>query len=89
MPEATLTIHHEMGLHARPAAQFVKSAKQFSSTIRVAHGEHEANAKSILGILTLGVEQGAVITLRAEGEDAEAALDALIRLVENNFGERA
>ena len=89
MPEATLTVNHEVGLHARPAAQFVKSAKQFSSTIRVAHGEREANAKSILGILTLGVEQGAVITLHAEGEDAEAALAALTRLVESDFGETA
>ena len=86
MPEITLTVHHEAGLHARPAAEFVKTAKQFSSAIKVAHGEREANAKSILSVLTLGVDQGAVITLSAEGEDADQALEALEALIEDNFG---
>jgi phosphotransferase system HPr (HPr) family protein len=87
MPEITLTVNHEVGLHARPAAMFVKTAKQFSSTIEVAHGQRKANAKSILGILTLGAEQGAIITIHADGEDADAALAALQRLVDANFGE--
>ena len=86
MPEITLTVHHEVGLHARPAAVFVRTAKQFCSAIRVTHGEREANAKSILSVLTLGVDQGAVITLYAEGEDADQALAALEALVEDNFG---
>ena len=86
MPEITLTVHHEVGLHARPAALFVRTAKQFSSTIKVTHGEREANAKSILSVLTLGVDQGAVITLHAEGEDADQSLEALEALVEDNFG---
>ena len=86
MPEITLTVHHEVGLHARPAATFVRTAKQFNSAIRVTHGEREANAKSILSVLTLGVDQGAVITLCAEGEDAGQALAALEALVEDNFG---
>lgn len=87
MPEVTLTVHHEVGLHARPAALFVKTARQFSSAIKVTHGEREANAKSILSVLTLGVDQGAVITLHAEGEDADQALEALTDLVNGNFGE--
>ena len=87
MPEITLTIRHKVGLHARPAAMFVQTAKQFRSTVKVAHGEREANGKSILSILTLGAEQGAVITLRAEGEDADQVLEALRTLTENNFGE--
>ena len=87
MPETTLTIHHEVGLHARPAALFVQAANQFNFDIKVTHGEREANAKSILGVLTLGVEQGAVITIRAEGEDADQALAELKALVEDNFGE--
>jgi phosphocarrier protein HPr len=87
MPETTLTIHHKVGLHARPAALFVQTAKQFNCDIRVTHGEREANAKSILGVLALGAEQGAVITTRAEGEDADQALAALEALVEDNFGE--
>ena len=87
MPEITLTVHHEVGLHARPASQFVQTAKQFASDITVAHGEREANAKSILGVLTLGANQGAVITVRADGEDADQALAALEVLVADNFGE--
>jgi phosphocarrier protein HPr len=87
MPETTLTIHHQVGLHARPAALFIQTAKQFDSNITVTHGEREANAKSILSMLTLGADQGAVITIHAEGEDAEQALAALKALVEDNFGE--
>jgi len=88
MSEITLTVHHQVGLHARPAALFVQTAKQFHCEIKVTHGEKEANAKSILSVLALGAEQGAVITIRAEGEDADQALAALKALVESDFGER-
>ena len=87
MPEITLIVHHKVGLHARPAALFVQTAKQFESDIQVTHDERETNAKSILGVLTLGANQGAVITIRAEGMDADQALAALEALVEDNFGE--
>lgn len=87
MLEITLTIQHKVGLHARPAAQFVQTAKKFKSDIRVMHSEREANAKSILNVLTLGAGQGAVITVRAEGEDADQALEALESLVADDFGE--
>jgi len=87
MPEITLTVHHKVGLHARPAALFVQTAKQFNCDVKVTHGEREANAKSILGVLALGAEQGAVITIRAEGEDADQALVELEALVESDFGE--
>ena len=87
MPEITLIIHHKVGLHARPAAKFVQTAKQFRSTVKATHGEREANAKSILSVLTLGADQGAEVTLRAEGEDAEQALEALAALIDSNFGE--
>jgi phosphotransferase system HPr (HPr) family protein len=87
MPETTLTVRHKVGLHARPASLFVQTAKKFQSDIRVKHGEREANAKSILTVLTLGANQGAVLTVRAEGTDAEEALAALTALVEDNFGE--
>ncbi|MDY7075669.1 MAG: HPr family phosphocarrier protein [Chloroflexota bacterium] len=86
MPEITLTIQHKVGLHARPAALFVQTAKQFHCDIRVTHDEREANAKSILNVLTLGASHGAVITVCAEGEDAEQALVALETLVEDDFG---
>jgi phosphocarrier protein HPr len=87
MPEITLTVHHKVGLHARPAALFVQTAKQFNCDVKVTHGEREANAKSILSVLALGVEQGAVITIHAEGQDADQALAELEALVESNFGE--
>jgi len=87
MPEITLTIHHQVGLHARPAALFVRTAKAFGSTIRVTHGERAANAKSILGVLALGATQGAVITVQATGDDAAAALAALADLVASDFAE--
>ncbi|MCZ7552889.1 MAG: HPr family phosphocarrier protein [Anaerolineales bacterium] len=58
MPEMTLTIHHKSGLHARPAAMFVQTANKYQSVIKVKHGEREVNAKSIMGILTLGASQG-------------------------------
>jgi len=87
MPEITLTIHHKVGLHARPAASFVQTARQFKSDIKITHGEREANGKSILKVLTLGANQGAVVAIRAEGEDAEEALEALKALIKNNFGE--
>jgi phosphocarrier protein HPr len=88
MPEITLTVHHQVGLHARPAALFVRTAKQFRSTIVATHGDREANAKSILSVLTLGAEQRAVITIRAEGDDADQALEALADLIDSNFGEK-
>nr|MBC7244839.1 HPr family phosphocarrier protein [Chloroflexota bacterium] len=87
MQEVTLVVRHKVGLHARPAAMFVQTAKQFKSEILVRKDEREANAKSILSILTLGVNQGSVITVKANGEDEEQALKALQELVEANFGE--
>ena len=60
---------------------------QETATVKVTHDEREANAKSILGVLTLGANQGAVITIRAEGLDADQSLAALEALVEGNFGE--
>ena len=87
MQQNTLVVHHEVGLHARPAALFVTMAKKFKSDISVAKEEREVNAKSILSLLTLGVNQGAEITIKAEGEDEEEAVKALQELVETNFGE--
>jgi phosphotransferase system HPr (HPr) family protein len=87
MPEIKLTVTHEVGLHARPASKFVKTATQFSSDIEVTHGETTANAKSILAVLTLGAHKGAEILVKAEGDDADDALKALEELVQDNFGE--
>ncbi len=89
MQEITLVVEHKVGLHARPAAVFVQTAKKFKSDILVRKDEKEVNAKSILSILTLGAGQGAVIHIKASGADEEAAVTALQELVKNNFGESA
>lgn len=90
MVEATLTVHHPLGLHARPAALFVQTAARFKSAVRVANmtrGSRPVDAKSILSVLTLGVSQGHEIRVTAEGEDAHEAVEAITDLVESNFGE--
>jgi len=84
MAEREATVGPEQGLHARPAAQIVKTAKQFSSKIVVAKGEHEANAKSVLKLGTLGARKGDKVIIRAEGDDAEEAVNALVDLVSSN-----
>ena len=84
--EITLTITHPVGLHARPATLFVKTAAQFKSTITIRHGEMKGNAKSIIKVLCMGAVNGATIQLSAEGEDAQEALAALKELVESDFG---
>jgi phosphocarrier protein HPr len=88
MPEIKIEITNEVGLHARPAALFVQTANKFKSIITVKNGDVLANAKSILKVLTLGAGNGAVITIIAEGEDAEQALKALKDLLVINFGEK-
>ena len=88
MPEITLTVRNKVGLHARPAALFVQAAQTFKCDIKVTHGEREGNAKSILSVLPLGIDQNAVITIHAEGDNADQALEALEVLIQNNFGEK-
>ena len=95
MKEAKAIVNNKVGLHARPAALFVQTASKFQSEINVScHDPKEnklrtANAKSILGILTLGVFQGIEITIKADGGDEGEAVVALADLVKNNFGEEA
>ncbi len=87
MQEKDLLIENPTGLHARPAKIFVNTAKQFKSDIRVHHGEKKANAKSMISMLTLGVESGSRIRVVVEGEDEGAALAALDAIVAAGLGE--
>ncbi|PWH19304.1 MAG: HPr family phosphocarrier protein [Anaerolineae bacterium] len=87
MPEIKLLVRNKVGLHARPAALFVQMANNFKSNIEVIYGDTIANAKSILSVLTLGANQGATVTVRADGEDAEEALQSIADLFESNFNE--
>ena len=86
MAEVTLTVTHKIGLHARPAAEFVKTARQFPCSIKITFGERSVNAKSILNVLSLGVNMGAVITIQADGQGADEAVAALTDLIKSNFG---
>ncbi|MFC0309705.1 phosphocarrier protein Hpr [Gallibacterium trehalosifermentans] len=76
-----ITITAPNGLHTRPAAQFVKEAKGFSSDITVTSGGKSASAKSLFKLQTLGLTQGTTITISAEGEDEKAAVDHLVALI--------
>jgi phosphocarrier protein HPr len=87
MQTATLIIINKVGLHARPAALFVKSAMAYQAAITVAKGEKTANAKSLLSVLGLGVCQNDEITITADGPDEADALRELVELVQSNFGE--
>lgn len=77
MPAAIVTIQRGAGLHARPAAEFVRLANRFSATTTIRSNGRRANAKSILGVLGLGANKGAKVELEVEGEGADAALAAL------------
>ncbi|RMF60578.1 MAG: HPr family phosphocarrier protein [Calditrichaeota bacterium] len=87
MIKKTFQIHHKFGIHARPAATFVKVASRFKSDIKVAKDGYIANGKSIMGLMSLGAEYGSVIEITIEGEDAQEAMDALETLINNNFEE--
>jgi phosphocarrier protein HPr len=88
MPERTVQIVNANGLHARPAAEIVKLAAKYKSEITVLRDDLEVNGKSIMGVMMLAAECGSTLTLRAEGPDADQALDALSTLIGNRFGER-
>ena len=83
----SVRIPNQYGLHARPAAEFVKLAGKFRSNIWVRKEDVEVNGKSIMGVMMLAAEHGSEITIRAAGEDAEQAVNALVELVAGGFGE--
>lgn len=87
MSEQTIQIRNKYGLHARPAAEFVKLASQFQAEVWVRKQDLEVNGKSIMGMMMLAAECGAEITIRASGDDAGRAVDELVALVNNRFGE--
>ena len=85
MPACELTIPNDEGLHARPAAKFVKLASRFSCEIWVEKDDEEINGKSIMGLMMLAAAQGAVIKVSAEGDDAEEAISKIAELVNSGF----
>lgn len=85
--ERRIVVKHAMGLHARPAALFVRTAQRFKANIELECRGEEADAKSILSVLSLGVNQGMSFTIRADGPDAVEAVEAICELVACNFEE--
>ena len=87
MIERQVTVTNSHGIHARPAAEIVKLAAKFASHITLVRDDLEVNGKSIMGVMMLAAECGALLLVRANGTDAQAAVDALAALMAGNFGE--
>ena len=88
MPRAEAEISNRLGLHARPSAKLTQLATQFNSEVWLERAGRRVNAKSIMGVMMLAAAQGSRLTIETEGEDAEAALAAIVELIASRFGER-
>ena len=86
--EKKVTIINETGLHARPASMFVKKASEFKSSVELIFGGEKVNAKSIMGIMKLGLAKGTEVVIETHGEDEELALNSIVELIESGFGEK-
>lgn len=82
-----VTVNNQVGLHARPATFFIQKANEFKSSIWVEKEDRRVNAKSLLGVLSLGIVKGTAINLIADGPDEEAAISALVELINSEFSE--
>jgi phosphocarrier protein HPr len=87
LQKTTVTVTVDVGLHARPASQFVQSAKRMQSEIHLQHGDKTANAKSIIQVLSLGVNQFDELEIMAEGPDEVEAIQTLSTLIKRDFTE--
>ena len=83
----SVTINNQVGLHARPATFFIQKANEFKSSIWVEKDERRVNAKSLLGVLSLGIIKGTAVTIIADGADEEAAISTLAELIDSDFSE--
>ena len=83
-----VTVQNQVGLHARPATFFIQKANEFKSSIWVEKEERRVNAKSLLGVLSLGISKGTEIKLIADGVDENNAIDGLAELIDGEFGEK-
>ena len=82
-----VSVKNQFGLHARPATFFIQKANEFKSSVWVEKDERRVNAKSLLGVLSLGIVGGTTIRIMADGSDEEQAVDGLVKLVESGFAE--
>ncbi|HVH38751.1 MAG TPA: HPr family phosphocarrier protein [Gemmatimonadaceae bacterium] len=88
MTESEVRILNANGIHARPAAEIVRTAGRFKANITIARDDLEVNAKSIMGVMMLAAECGSTVRLRADGADADSAIQALSTLISSKFGEQ-
>ena len=82
-----IEIINKLGLHARASTKLTQTASQFSSEIFIERNGHRVNAKSIMGVMMLAASKGSIVTLEANGADEATAIDALLALINNRFGE--
>ena len=87
MIQREVTITNNSGLHARPATFFIQKANTYRSGVWVVKDDRKVSAKSLLGVLSIGIAKGMTITLLADGDDEEAALNGLIELIESGFND--
>ncbi|MBQ3181645.1 MAG: HPr family phosphocarrier protein [Clostridia bacterium] len=87
MVSKTIVVQNQVGLHARPATFFIQRSNEFKSSIWIEKEERKVNAKSLLGVLSLGITKGTEIEIIADGVDEEEAVAALEALIESNFND--
>ncbi len=87
MVEREVIVKNETGIHARPASLLVQTANEFEADIKLIKEDEEANAKSIMGVMSLAVSVDNQIIIKAEGVEEEEAVEAIVKLIESNFGE--
>ena len=87
MVTRSITIQNSVGLHARPATYFIQEANKYKSTISIKRDKRKVNAKSLLGVLSLGIVQGMTIEIEAEGADEKEAVEGLENLIDSGFAE--
>ena len=84
-----VTVQNQVGLHARPATFFIQKANEYKSVISIARDERKVNAKSLLGVLSLGITKGITVVISAEGDDEQEAVEGLVELITSNFAQMA
>ena len=87
MVKHNVTITNNIGLHARPATFFIQKANSYKASIWLEKDDRKVNAKSLLGVLSMGIAKGMTVTLVAEGADEALAIEGLVELIENSFAE--
>lgn len=87
MVSKEIVVQNQVGLHARPATFFIQKANEFKSSVWIEKDERKVNAKSLLGVLSLGITKGTTVNIIADGADEAEAVDSLLNLVQSNFAE--